>query len=423
MHIVCPECGKDHEVAEEKLPVQKFNAICRGCAARFVVEVALCPACGAKKLQGRICGCGEARQAAPAGNGAGPPLPRPEFVQVREEYPLRFTGSGAEYFRIWIVNLLLTIITLGIYAAWAKVRTRHYFYSHTFCGDEPFEYLADPLIILRGNLLVGGGFLLYTLFNAFSPLVSVVIAMLFGLLFPYLVFKSLRFYARNSAYRNIRFHFLGTVEESYITYLLLPFLIPLTLGLILPYWAYRRKKYFFDNVAFGNRRNIFTGIAVDFYKIYCRAFVVAILPVLVVGALVAGMALKGPGSDAMSTGLVVMMAAAYLGFFFATIVAQQYIYAKVTNYCWHYSSLGAVKFRSSLAVGRLLWIRVSNIVALILSAGLLYPWTKVRQSRYILENIMVISYQGLADFTAGEQDAEGALGEAALDFFDFEVGL
>jgi uncharacterized membrane protein YjgN (DUF898 family) len=29
------------------------------------------------------------------------------------------------YFRIWIVNLLLTIATLGIYSAWAKVRRNH----------------------------------------------------------------------------------------------------------------------------------------------------------------------------------------------------------------------------------------------------------------------------------------------------------
>jgi hypothetical protein len=39
-------------------------------------------------------------------------------------YPVRFTGSGGEYFRIWIVNLLLSIVTLGIYSAWATVRNR-----------------------------------------------------------------------------------------------------------------------------------------------------------------------------------------------------------------------------------------------------------------------------------------------------------
>ena len=42
---------------------------------------------------------------------------------------LEFTGSGSEYFRIWIVNLLLTLVTLGLYYPWAKVRRLRYFYA------------------------------------------------------------------------------------------------------------------------------------------------------------------------------------------------------------------------------------------------------------------------------------------------------
>ncbi len=454
MQIVCPECEKDHPVDDDKLPAHKFNAICRGCKARFVVEVATCPDCGAKNQLGYPCFCtleiepdgieivetgegateavaapvGESLQEerpAEAGEKVEEPQPRPEINQTRHEHTLQFSGTGGEFFRIWIVNLFLTIITFGIYAAWAKVRTRQYFYSHTTCAGEPFDYLADPMIILRGNLIIGGGFLIYSISNAFTPLISSVIAMIFGLMFPYLVFKSLRFFARNSAYRNIRFHFLGSVEESYIIYLLLPILIPFTLGLIIPYWAYRRKKYFFENFAFGRHQNIFTGIPGDFYKIYIKAFLIVVLPIMVVIALVAGlvMNMNGTPGDGMSGGMVAMVIIGYLGFFAVTIFAQQYIYAKTTNYCWQYSSLGAVKFRSRLDAGKLMWIRMTNILALIISAGFLFPWTKVRQSRYIFENLTVVTYQGLDDFTAGEQDAEDALGEAAMDFFDFEVGL
>ena len=45
--------------------------------------------------------------------------------------PFEFHGNGADYFRIWIVNLLFSILTLGIYSAWAKVRTKKYFYGNT----------------------------------------------------------------------------------------------------------------------------------------------------------------------------------------------------------------------------------------------------------------------------------------------------
>lgn len=60
------------------------------------------------------------------GGAPAPAVPQPLRV--------RFCGSGSEYFRIWIVNLLLTIVTLGIYSAWAKVRTLQYFYRNTQLG-------------------------------------------------------------------------------------------------------------------------------------------------------------------------------------------------------------------------------------------------------------------------------------------------
>ena len=180
-----------------------------------------------------------------------------EAIEISSEqtpYPLEFTGTAEEYFRIWIVNTFLTIITLGIYAAWAKVRTRQYFYAHTRLAGQPFEYLADPKAILRGNLIIGGGFLLYTALGHYNPILAGIIVILFYLFLPFLIYKTLRFYAHNSAFRNIRFRFLGTVGESYKIYLVFPFYITLTLGLIIPHWFFRQKKYFFDNFAFAQCR-------------------------------------------------------------------------------------------------------------------------------------------------------------------------
>ena len=42
-------------------------------------------------------------------------------------YQVEFHGSGSEYFKIWIVNVFLTIITVYVFSAWAKVRTKRYF--------------------------------------------------------------------------------------------------------------------------------------------------------------------------------------------------------------------------------------------------------------------------------------------------------
>src|SRR5690348_9519846 len=50
---------------------------------------------------------------------------------------IRFSGGGGEYFRIWIVNLLLTIVTLSLYYPWAKVRKLRYFYGNTVVDGQP----------------------------------------------------------------------------------------------------------------------------------------------------------------------------------------------------------------------------------------------------------------------------------------------
>src|SRR5947207_8247898 len=73
-----------------------------------------------------------------------------------KRYAVEFSASTSEYFRIWIVNLALTIVTLGIYSAWAKVRKRRYLYSHTLIGGEGFEYRAKPWPILKGRLIALG---------------------------------------------------------------------------------------------------------------------------------------------------------------------------------------------------------------------------------------------------------------------------
>src|SRR5215475_16145459 len=81
---------------------------------------------------------------------AGGPPPAP--VSYAPE-PLRFTGTGSEYFGIWIVNLLLTILTLGIYSAWAKVRRLQYFYRHTELAGTGFDFHGSPTRILLGRII------------------------------------------------------------------------------------------------------------------------------------------------------------------------------------------------------------------------------------------------------------------------------
>ena len=130
--------------------------------------------------------------------------------QGKVESRFRFTGNGREYFAIWIVNLLLSIITLGIYSAWAKVRREQYFHRNTLLDDQPFEYTGNPVRILIGRIValvvIGAGSALQEV----NVTLALAVTVIFFLLFPWVIVRSLRFRARNTRYRNLTFSFTGT---------------------------------------------------------------------------------------------------------------------------------------------------------------------------------------------------------------------
>lgn len=146
-----------------------------------------------------------------------------------QEVPFEFRGSVSEYFGIWIVNILLIILTLGIYSAWAKVRTNRYFYGNTLLEDAPFAYLALPLTILKGWAIAVVALVVYSVITNFIPWTAIIFFILFLLALPWVVVRAMAFRARNSAHRNIRFTFNASYGEAAKVFIGLTLLLPLTL--------------------------------------------------------------------------------------------------------------------------------------------------------------------------------------------------
>src|SRR3974390_2548730 len=88
---------------------------------------------------------------------------------------LQFTGSAGEYFRIWIVNLCLTVVTLGLYSPWAKVRRKRYFYGCTLLEGSAFDYSGNPVAMLKGRLIVLAILAIYSLSQQVLPLLSIAL--------------------------------------------------------------------------------------------------------------------------------------------------------------------------------------------------------------------------------------------------------
>lgn len=348
--------------------------------------------------------------APPAGAGAfAPPAPAeaaPAPAKVSDRIPVRFHGTGSGYFRVWIVNIILSVVTLGIYSAWAKVRRKQYFYGNTRIDKAAFEYLADPKRILAGRTIVVAVFFTYSVVSELMPIVGSIMGLAFIAILPWIVVRSLTFNARNSAIRNIRFGFDGTVGRAAAEYVLWPFLAVLTLGILSPYVYWRQKRFLVDNSRYGTARFSFTATPRDYYRIFLHAAV----PLLI------GLAAAAGAGFVFAPASILVLMAAYLYLF-------AFFSVKTTNLLYNSSRLGRHRMEATLEIKDYLLLVLTNSLATAFTLGLFHPWAKVRIYQYKIRHLTLVPGASLDEFVAAEQKQVSAIGEEAGDFFDIDIGL
>ncbi|WP_432257991.1 YjgN family protein [Cupriavidus sp. TMH.W2] len=332
---------------------------------------------------------------------------------------LTFTGSGSEYFRIWIVNVLLTLVTFGIYSAWAKVRTLQYFYRNTRLDGASFDYHGKPSAILKGRAIVFALVFAFQFASTFSPFLALAMLVALLALFPLLLVRSLRFRMANSSYRGLRFAFTGGDAEAYKVFVLWPLAAVATLGLLGPVAHQRFKRYQHNHTRFGTAPFAFDAGAGDFYGIYLRAFgvMVALVAVAALAGLMLGATASGKAGMMLSFGLGVG------GFYLALLAVSPYVTARLQNVVWSHTTLAPHAFRSEVGAARMVFIFVTNLIATALTLGLFLPFARVRSARYRLECVSMLAAGPLDSFVAGEAQQVGALGDAAVDWYDIDIAL
>lgn len=337
-----------------------------------------------------------------------------------------FTGTGGEYFRIWIVNLLLTIVTLGIYSAWAKVRRVQYFSRNTWLNDSSFDYHGTPTAILKGRLLAVGMFAAYNIALKTAPLLGLAIALLIAAVMPLLLIKSFRFRLSNTSYRGLRFGFFGSVKEAYMKFLAMPILTLLTLYLLAPFTHQRIKAYQHNNSRFGQTSFSFHAGAGGFYKTYFLTFLLfaAVASMLFFAAynLTRGMTIPDAGTTNKNA-VILMVMGAYALIIVAGLLLAPFFLARLQNLIWNNTSLGAHRFASTISARGLTWIILTNFIGVILTLGLFKPFADVRMARYRLAHMALLPGDDLEAFLAGEQQKESATGTETAEMFDVDIAF
>ncbi|EJO9870007.1 TPA: YjgN family protein [Vibrio vulnificus] len=380
---------------------------------------------------------------------------------------IQFKGQGGEFFGIWIVNILLSVITLGIYSAWAKVRTKRYFYGNIFIAGDNFEYHAQPMQLLKGRLVALALVVIWVVANSFFPLASLVLLALFYVALPWLLWSNARFDSAMTSYRNVHFAFNGSLKEAYMSILgrgLASLLIiaiyiaivvasanasamvatllgfgTFVLMFVLYAWVVAGiHQYFASGYQYGDWKfvaKIETGF---FLKTYCKAmligFLTAVAFMIVMGTFVLGTDIMnifaGEVDLLEGKGDFAYVVLTYLVTITMSLGITAYTTTRIRNYVFSRLSATAeaqseteFRFASTFGVWDYMSLIVTNFLLQVITLGLARPWVMVRTSRYVASHTGVIGDMDTLKATDQDSAVKNAISDEVAQAFDLGLSI
>ena len=393
-----------------------------------------------------------------------------------EAYPMEFTGSGGEYFRVWIVNVLLGIVTLGFYTPWARRRTAMYFYGHSLVAHSPLEFTAQQRKMVLGFVLLALISIAYQIAAKTGQDLAVGLMLLAGAaLAPYLWASAMRFRLGATRWKGLRLQFSASWKEVYLAswpvfalalvwfgvffgmQMLSPELAQLldepaikggpkirpeftpamggllVLGLILTVLCFIRLEYNYKSLLvlrarLGNEHGRWKPVYMDFVKVWLSTVAVfilcALLALTITTALLkesVAMFLVGHSGKNNLFWIITVVIIGISAFFFllllASAPARAYREARMFQLLWNNIGVSQIaRFKCNLRAGRFVRLRLKNMVLTLLTLGFYRPFARVSEYRMKLESV-TLHIKGGADQVAGVlvRQQEGGLGDALAD--------
>jgi len=370
---------------------------------------------------------------------------------TQQTLSIRFTGSGSEYFRIWIVNLLLTLLTLSLYLPFAKVRRLRYFYANTRIGDQALSFHGRPWPMFRGYLLLLTLAGAYGLAGHFSPLAGLIAYLLLCAIWPALWRAGMQFRMGNTRWRGLRLSFRGDLIGAYkaVAPIYLPGVLVMVgayfaaptqpkeeleagsialfagmglMVLLAPYFMASMKRYQHGGYGYADQHATLDVSVGRFYVLVLKGLLLSLLPMVVAGALAAGVvALFQPSKQLMPVAIGFGVLLGYLLYF---MMIGPYFAARMQNLVWNGTRSERLQFNSRLKFRSLLGLTVVNWLLTAVTLSLYRPFAAVNTARLRLESVK-LELQGDIEAWQAQTDAAAsdASGEAAGDFFGLDMGL
>ncbi|MDH4122159.1 MAG: YjgN family protein [Deltaproteobacteria bacterium] len=298
-----------------------------------------------------------------------------------------FTGSGKTLFGLFLANALLTLLTLGLYSPWAKVRWYKMLAHNSRVLDTPFDFHGRGIELLKGRLLITVLAIGLMAMGQTSHLWEIQIQLIyqfsvmaaFFLVLPWVILAAYRFRLSRLSWRQIHFacegEFSAFVRRMYLDMLL----VILSLGLYFPMVSIRMHQYLWSRIRLGNLRFTTDAGGMDYYRLYTWN---ALLTLLTLG------------------------------------VFRPWMVMNLTRYRFSRLRLEGAPFQFTGKGGAYLWLVLGNFAIVILTLQLGRPWAMARTYRFYADHLMVHASVPLDKLQQHSVTLKRGVAEELADFLD-----
>ena len=374
-----------------------------------------------------------------------------------QKHRVSFSGSGGDYFRLWLANLLLTLVTLGIYTPWARRRRIQYFYRNTLVGADPLDFVASSRNMATSFLLVVGVYALINVMSSAGLNAAVgIITLTIAALVPWLWRSAQRFRLGNTTWRGLRFEFQATTREAYtaawpllaaaFVIAMLSLLLPAVtapsaamgaliaiaafvgVGVVLISLRFNFLQLQMTRTSMGGQLGRFKASFGSFFKVALICLGVALLAygalALLLAAVVTALGGLGRGGGMGSRmWLFVLVGVAALPLMlvpaFITLAAWQ---ALVFRTIWSHAGLSNVaRSKCELKTSAFVGLRTKNILLTLVTLGLYRPFAAVSEYRMKVESVRIYTRGNIDTLASKLARHKSALGDAAADMVGFDI--
>ena len=271
---------------------------------------------------------------------------------------------------LFLKTILLSILTVGVYSFWGRTQIRRYLHNEVLAGEDRFEWHGTPIELLLGWLkamavlaVLYAGFFLATLSGSEALKVGAVLFIYLGFfaVLPFIIVGAFRYKLSRTSLRGIRFSSTARVGEfSKLYFKWLCFTI-ITLGFYSPWMLNHTAGYLRRSVRYGDQPFRYDGAGKDLFGAYL-AMLFLLLPTLY-------------------------------------MITFWYI-ARQERHFWQHTTFGGARFECFVRGCQLLWLTFSNILLVIFTLGIGYPWALIRKLRLQCETL---SLYGAIDLSTVRQ--------------------